>query len=318
MIPLSIDLRRLVGMPYPVALATTLRSEGRAQIRAMGEDLLVLWNGGAPRVYVDRCAHLGMPLSMGRVDGDRVRCRYHGWAFAIDDGRVKEQPALQRPEPCRLERRGALLLGDYVFSWTGDADAVERARAALPPDVWSGASHLRFIFESPFPLALFSSVDYAHFGYHTGFRPLYRLYSALRKNEHQPRGQFAPKLVSEDDHCFTVRYEEADRTVRVWATATEMDDGAINCFQTFVTPIDAHSAWYWEGYRPRSDHRAVRAAARAVFHTVTSRVLAWEDRPWTRSVGRPFSEGTNIHLSANDLVLGTHLRKFVRGVGASP
>lgn len=313
MIPLRLDLRRLTLIPYPVALVGDLERRGHTRIRAMGEDLVVHWNGGRPRVWLDRCPHLGMPLSLGSWDGGtRVRCRYHGWAYDTVDGAVVDQPTLPKAEPCRLEARGAIRLGDFVFSWIGDPGADEEVRARLPAEVWSGASHLRFRFDSPFPLALFSSVDYAHFGYHTGFRPLYALYSKLRDNRHQPGTGFAPRIVEEHDHHFVVRYEEADRTVRVWATATEMDDGSVNCFQTFVTPIDEQTTIYWEGYRPRSESPLLRTAARSVFHTVTRAVLGLEDRRWTAAVARPFAEGRNIHLSANDVVLGAHLRRWCR------
>jgi nitrite reductase/ring-hydroxylating ferredoxin subunit/uncharacterized membrane protein len=46
-----------------------------------------------------RCSHLGGPLDEGRLEGDSVRCPWHGSRFALDDGRVLEGPAVY-PQPC--------------------------------------------------------------------------------------------------------------------------------------------------------------------------------------------------------------------------
>src|SRR5205823_2801621 len=32
-------------------------------------------------VLQDRCPHRGVPLSEGRVKGELLQCRYHGWSF---------------------------------------------------------------------------------------------------------------------------------------------------------------------------------------------------------------------------------------------
>src|SRR6185369_2986965 len=39
----------------------------------------------------DRCCHRFAPLSMGRLEGDELRCMYHGLKFA-SDGRCTEIP----------------------------------------------------------------------------------------------------------------------------------------------------------------------------------------------------------------------------------
>ena len=44
---------------------------------------LVMWldSRGRPVVLEDRCCHRGAPLSLGRREGDCVRCMYHGLKF---------------------------------------------------------------------------------------------------------------------------------------------------------------------------------------------------------------------------------------------
>ena len=77
---------------------------GRAPIRArlMGEDwMLVRLPGkdtaGTLVAFLDRCPHRLAPLSAGWVDGNTLRCGYHGWCFAAD-GICVEIPSLGEAE----------------------------------------------------------------------------------------------------------------------------------------------------------------------------------------------------------------------------
>ncbi len=307
----ELDLSAFTDMPFPVASQRGLRKKGIVGLEAMGRKLVVLWNEGRPRLFEDACPHLGLPLSYGAVDGKAVRCRYHGWAFAAEDGKVVDQPTLRKPHNCALKQYGALLAGDLVFGWIGAQDLEPEVRRRLPDPVMTGMSLYRLEFACPFYMALFSSVDYAHFPFHTGYRPLYALYSKFRSNNHLPGTSFPSKVVAEEPHRVTVRIDEADRDIHLYATATEMDDKGVNFFQTFVTPISPMRTLYWECYRPRSKNPLVNAAARASFRVVTTRLLSGEDRVWTGASAPNFVRGDNIHLSENDVPLGAHLRKFV-------
>ncbi len=55
--------------------------------------LLVKQNG---RIYAleNNCPHLGGPLSAGTLEGDSIRCPWHGSRFALADGRVLDSPAI--------------------------------------------------------------------------------------------------------------------------------------------------------------------------------------------------------------------------------
>lgn len=307
----ELDLRRFNDLPFPVATVKELRKAGRVRVRAMDRQLLVVWNNGEPRLFNDACAHLGLPLSLGSIEGKVVRCRYHGWAFDTDSGEVVDQPTLHKRQPCKLTRFGALIAGGLVFGWMGDQADGAQVRDRLPAEVLEGFSLFRVTFRCPFPLALFSSVDYAHFPYHTGYRPAYRLYSLLRNNDHEPGSAFPSRVEREEEHRITLRIEDANRSIHMYATASEMDDDSVNFFQTYVTPVSAMETTYWECYRPRSSNPLVNLVARATFRTVTTRLLHDEDRVWTGAAAPNFVRGENIHLSENDLALGAHLRKFV-------
>jgi 5,5'-dehydrodivanillate O-demethylase len=76
----------------PVYRAEDLPSGTAAPIRIMSEDF-TLYRGesGTPHLSASRCAHRGTQLSSGWVEGDSIRCRYHGWKYD-GEGQCVEQP----------------------------------------------------------------------------------------------------------------------------------------------------------------------------------------------------------------------------------
>lgn len=99
---------------------------GRAKpVRVMGEDL-TLYRGASGTIYLVefRCAHRGAQLSAGTVEGEALRCRYHGWKYS-GDGRCLEQPAeLERSfcEKIRLHSWPTQVYKGLVFAYFGDGE----------------------------------------------------------------------------------------------------------------------------------------------------------------------------------------------------
>lgn len=71
---------------------------GRAKpIEILGEKFTIYrGEDGKPHLVAFRCVHRGTQLSLGWVEGDTLRCRYHGWRFDAS-GRCVEQPNEDRP-----------------------------------------------------------------------------------------------------------------------------------------------------------------------------------------------------------------------------
>jgi len=77
----------------PVYYAVDLPAGRAVPIRIMSEDFTLYRDeGGTPHVVAFRCAHRGTQLSTGWVEGDCIRCFYHGWKYD-GSGQCVEQPA---------------------------------------------------------------------------------------------------------------------------------------------------------------------------------------------------------------------------------
>ena len=82
----------------------------------------------------DRCCHRLAPLSIGRREGDCVRCGYHGLKFD-PSGRCIEIPGLERvPEQARVRTYPVAVKNKWIFVWMGDP---LKADVALLPDNFS-------------------------------------------------------------------------------------------------------------------------------------------------------------------------------------
>jgi 5,5'-dehydrodivanillate O-demethylase oxygenase subunit len=77
---------------HPVGVSEHVTAKPR-RVKVLGEEL-VLYRGasGAPALMQLRCAHRSLALDYGRVEGDCIRCPYHGWLYD-QNGRCLEQPA---------------------------------------------------------------------------------------------------------------------------------------------------------------------------------------------------------------------------------
>jgi 5,5'-dehydrodivanillate O-demethylase len=122
--------RYLRSFWQPVFHAAELPAGRARPIRIMGEDFnLYRGEDGVARLTQPRCPHRAMLLSAGKVQGDGIRCFYHGWKFD-GAGACVEQPP--EPEPfCQKVSLRTYPVREYlglVFAYLGEGAAPEFPR----------------------------------------------------------------------------------------------------------------------------------------------------------------------------------------------
>jgi 5,5'-dehydrodivanillate O-demethylase oxygenase subunit len=77
----------------PIYRSQDLATGKAVPVKIMGEDFtLYRGNSGTAHLLAPHCAHRRTQLSVGRVEGDCIRCFYHGWKYEAS-GQCVEQPA---------------------------------------------------------------------------------------------------------------------------------------------------------------------------------------------------------------------------------
>lgn len=81
----------------------------------------------------DRCPHRSLPLSKGWLEGDAVRCAYHGLVFDCGGACIEAPPVGHVPTTVRVPTYPLIERGPLLWIWLGDAPADE---SALPDTSW--------------------------------------------------------------------------------------------------------------------------------------------------------------------------------------
>jgi len=109
------DLRRVDSHPdnwYPLAWSHEVKRGKALGVRYAGDPIvLVRTASNAVFALEDRCAHRQVPLHAGLVQGETIKCCYHGWSYDCS-GRCIDVPYLGhgslpngvRAYPCREEQ----------------------------------------------------------------------------------------------------------------------------------------------------------------------------------------------------------------------
>ncbi|WP_417586958.1 Rieske 2Fe-2S domain-containing protein [Pararhodobacter oceanensis] len=123
-----------------VALDGQIHTASSNPVKVYGNEVAV-WRStsGKLNAWEDRCPHRGMRLSLGFVEGNRLRCIYHGWGYGTNGQCevIPAHPGLTPPKTICSNRYA--IENRYGLIW---ANLAEDPQAALPDlgadDGWQG------------------------------------------------------------------------------------------------------------------------------------------------------------------------------------
>lgn len=232
--------------------------------RLGGEDL-VAWRttGGEPRVAGAWCPHLGAHLGhSGSVEGERLRCGFHGFCFDAEGRCESSGYAGRAPAKAQLRMRPVRETGGMVLTWLDPARPAEPGEPdfAIPDltlDGWTRPSWRDSTFASHPMETTENSVDIGHLAWLHGYDDVAELEPAtvegptLRARYQMTRGRRStglplPTMTTEFDvtvHGLGVSI--VDLTVvtlgvrqRLYVLPTPLGDGLVRLRLGVTTRLD--------------------------------------------------------------------------------
>ena len=120
---------------YVAAWDHEVTKEGLFTRTIIGEPVLMYRKQDGEIVAMqDRCCHRGAPLSVGRREGDCVRCMYHGLKFD-DAGQCVEAPA-QKRIPIQAKVRTYPIVQRHRWIWVWMGDPAKADESLIPDTQW--------------------------------------------------------------------------------------------------------------------------------------------------------------------------------------
>lgn len=144
--------------------------DGKLLARTLLEQPVLLYKGDSGKVVAldDRCCHRGARLSNGRMEGDDIRCMYHGLKFN-PEGRCIQIPGQDNiPKGLGVRSYPVLERQHIVWIWTGDPALADPAKIVdIPyldsPD-WRGLPGYMH-YDANYLLIVDNLSDFAHLAF---------------------------------------------------------------------------------------------------------------------------------------------------------
>ncbi|SHK97001.1 Phenylpropionate dioxygenase, large terminal subunit [Pseudonocardia thermophila] len=268
----------------PVALVSEMSDERPVKaVRIMSEDLVLFRRSNGWGLVSRYCPHRGVDLSFGRLEGDGIRCLYHGWLFDAE-GRCVEQPA----EPPHSQFRHKVRIANYpciekngiIFTYmgAGDPPPLPNWDCFVAPEEYTFA--FKGLWECNWLQGLEGGIDPSHVSF---------LHRFLKEDPREKYGQqFAEEVAGTGKTLSTlvgefyrpdIEVEEAEHGLRVYALRQLAEDvkhvritnllfpnafvvpfGNTKVFTQWHVPVDdEHHYWYmiWYDFAEPTDRETL-------------------------------------------------------------
>ena len=118
--------------------------DGKLLSRVLLNEHVLLYRGESGKIVAmnDRCPHRGALLSQGRLEGDAVRCMYHGIKFD-GAGKCLQIPGQKMiPPKMRVRTYPVHEIGHLLWIWLGDPEKADVSKIVDLPYMtdpnWTG------------------------------------------------------------------------------------------------------------------------------------------------------------------------------------
>jgi len=171
----------------------------------------------------DRCCHRAAPLSIGRIEGNCIRCMYHGMLYDAD-GKVIEIPGQERiPGSMKVRSYPVVEKAGMIWIWMGDpelanADDIYDFPEMYQRDKWKGYDRPAYLhYDANWLLIVDNLSDFSHvafvhtntlggseeYAYATVTEDINKLddgYSWVRWHKNGTPPPFHKKVIPESEH----------------------------------------------------------------------------------------------------------------------
>lgn len=209
---------------YAAAWESEVAEHDNCMARTICETPLVIYKT-ADQGYAaldDRCCHRAAPLSIGRVEGNDLRCMYHGLLYN-PDGKVIQIPGQEHiPLSMQVRSYPLCLKGGMLWIWMGDPalaneDAIYDFAPLSQPERWRGFAKKAYLhYDANWLLIVDNLSDFSHVAFvHT---------TTLGGSEDYAYNTIPENLVKLDDGFSMERWDRGSKAAPFHAKVIPADE----------------------------------------------------------------------------------------------